>query len=162
MWLKVDHRVTSHPATLKAGNAALGLWLRGAAWLTTHPREGDTLPRSVAISFGTKRQVERLIDAHLWHELPNGDYRVQREMNVCGSGLTDHFWKVDTPPSRPAIPARIRRAVYERDGHQCVTCRSIERLSLDHIHPYSLGGSDTIDNLQTMCRSCNSRKGARV
>ena len=32
----------------------------------------------------------------------------------------------------------------------------------DAIHPYSLGGEDTFDNLQTLCRPCNSRKGARV
>lgn len=27
---------------------------------------------------------------------------------------------------------------------------------------YVLGGEDTMENLQTMCRSCNSRKGNRV
>ena len=31
-----------------------------------------------------------------------------------------------------------------------------------HIIPWSLGGEDTMENLQTMCRSCNSRKGNRV
>lgn len=64
--------------------------------------------------------------------------------------------------SRRKIADTIRLAVYERDGHACLHCGTTERLSLDHIHPHSLGGPDTIDNLQTLCRPCNSRKGARV
>lgn len=63
---------------------------------------------------------------------------------------------------RSAIPKAVRQAVYERDGHRCLECGTTENLSLDHIYPWSLGGSDDIDNLQTLCRPCNSRKGART
>lgn len=66
------------------------------------------------------------------------------------------------PEERAAIPDRVRQSVYRRDGYRCVTCGTTERLSLDHIHPWSLGGSDEPSNLQTMCIPCNSRKGARV
>ncbi|WP_431603527.1 HNH endonuclease [Bowdeniella massiliensis] len=31
----------------------------------------------------------------------------------------------------------------------------------DHLVPYALGGSDTLDNLQVICRRCNQSKGAR-
>lgn len=64
-------------------------------------------------------------------------------------------------PKRKAIPAALRRRVYERDGHACVTCGSTDDLSLDHIVPWSQDGPETEDNLQTMCRPCNSSKGAR-
>lgn len=77
-----------------------------------------------------------------------------------------HEWHwqrgIDPDKLRPAIPARLREAVYARDGYQCLHCGSTEQLSLDHIYPYSMGGADTLENLQTLCRSCNSRKGARV
>lgn len=63
---------------------------------------------------------------------------------------------------RAKIPDSLRLAVYERDGFACLHCGTTDALSLDHIHPWSLGGPDTIENLQTLCRSCNSRKGARV
>lgn len=66
------------------------------------------------------------------------------------------------PEARSPIPTRVRRDVYFRDWHRCVTCGSGEELTLDHIIPWSKNGSDDLGNLQTMCRSCNSRKGARV
>lgn len=62
-----------------------------------------------------------------------------------------------TPFTKP-----LRRQVYERDGYRCRHCGTAENLSVDHVYPFSLGGQDGIENLQTLCRSCNSRKGARV
>jgi len=64
--------------------------------------------------------------------------------------------------ARPPIPEVIRQFVYDRDGRKCLHCGTTEELSLDHVHPYSLGGGDEPENLQTLCRPCNSRKGARV
>lgn len=64
--------------------------------------------------------------------------------------------------ARPPIDIGLRKAVYDRDGHQCLECGTPDDLTLDHIHPWSLGGTDTYDNLQTLCRPCNSRKGAKV
>ena len=66
------------------------------------------------------------------------------------------------PRARRHIPDSLRLQVYDRDGWRCLHCQSAENLSLDHIHPYSLGGDDTLENLQTLCRSCNSRKGVKV
>lgn len=64
--------------------------------------------------------------------------------------------------ARPPIPAELRAEVYRRDGSRCLECGTDDDLTLDHIVPYSHGGPDTIDNLRTLCRSCNSRRGARV
>lgn len=63
---------------------------------------------------------------------------------------------------RPSIPRDLRERVYDRDGRRCVTCGSTDDLTLDHIHPFSLGGEDSESNLQTLCRSCNCKKGAKV
>jgi len=43
----------------------------------------------------------------------------------------------------------------------CVHCGTKENLSIDHIKPVSKGGTDDIDNLQILCKSCNSKKGAK-
>lgn len=66
-----------------------------------------------------------------------------------------------TRPSRRTIRPALRIAVYERDMYRCQHCGAHKDLTLDHIHPYSKGGRDTLENLQTLCRSCNARKGVR-
>lgn len=60
---------------------------------------------------------------------------------------------------RMAVPETTRNAIFERDGWQCLHCGSQESLTLDHIIPFSRGGTTSDDNLQTLCRSCNSKKG---
>lgn len=66
------------------------------------------------------------------------------------------------PTKRDPIPIQTRFFVLNRDGYRCVQCGATEDLTMDHIHPQSLGGPHTEGNLQTLCRSCNSSKGARV
>lgn len=62
---------------------------------------------------------------------------------------------------RAHIPQAVRRVVYGRDGWRCRKCGTDADLSLDHVFPWSLGGSDDESNLQTLCLPCNVRKGAR-
>ena len=77
------------------------------------------------------------------------------------------------PPSRRqrrrALPAAVRRAVYERDRGRCVwrdprtgrVCGSQERLEFDHIVPIACGGGDTVDNLRLLCRRHNQYEARR-
>lgn len=48
-------------------------------------------------------------------------------------------------------------------GNRCLCClRGDVQLCADHVVPIALGGSNTIDNIQPLCRSCNSRKHAKI
>ena len=60
------------------------------------------------------------------------------------------------------ITNSVRNDVLERDGYQCVYCGATDELAIDHIFPFSRGGSNTPDNLQVLCKSCNSAKGASI
>lgn len=46
----------------------------------------------------------------------------------------------------------------ERFNNKCAICGEAKKLTKDHIKPLSLGGTDYIDNIQPLCRNCNSRK----
>jgi hypothetical protein len=45
--------------------------------------------------------------------------------------------------------------------NKCLCCGEQKELTVDHVVSLKDGGSNTIDNLQPLCHSCNSRKGAK-
>lgn len=64
--------------------------------------------------------------------------------------------------TKKKISKKVRQAVMQRDGYQCQVCRDTDDLCLDHIIPESKGGTKDINNLQVLCRSCNSKKGIKT
>lgn len=50
-------------------------------------------------------------------------------------------------------------ALCARFGNVCLACGAPGPLTADHVLPLLLGGANTIDNIQPLCQSCNSRKG---
>lgn len=63
---------------------------------------------------------------------------------------------------RETIPDHVRAEIARRDGDACRRCGTTFDLTIDHIQPWSKGGTDDVSNLQLLCRSCNSSKGVRV
>lgn len=79
----------------------------------------------------------------------------------------------------PVIPGHSRRQtsrdpnsalrwrVANRDGFRCIHCGMSPAvnpgvtLHIDHIVPWSKGGETTIENLQTLCLTCNLGKGTQ-
>ncbi len=64
-------------------------------------------------------------------------------------------------PSRH-IAQDIKNAVWQRDGGRCVQCSAETYLEFDHIIPHSKGGANTLNNVQLLCRKCNSEKGDKI
>jgi hypothetical protein len=69
---------------------------------------------------------------------------------------------------RVAIPQWAKDAVYFRDRGRCVFCRcDLSGLitigsdkNFDHVVPLAKGGLNDVTNLQLLCDTCNSKKGA--
>lgn len=60
-----------------------------------------------------------------------------------------------------AISRRLRFEILRRDGHACRYCGAMApdvKLTIDHVIPVALGGSDEPRNLVTACADCNSGK----
>jgi 5-methylcytosine-specific restriction endonuclease McrA len=64
----------------------------------------------------------------------------------CVSTLTAAEWKF------------IREAY----GSKCLKCGATEKITLDHVIPIVMGGSNTADNVQPLCKSCNSKKHDKI
>jgi 5-methylcytosine-specific restriction endonuclease McrA len=73
--------------------------------------------------------------------------------DLAEAGLVEPLYQ------KPRIPSDLRLRVLRRDGFTCVGCGIDRDLAADHVIPESHGGATTFDNLQTLCRSCNSAKG---
>jgi len=100
-----------------------------------------------------------------WHW---GDGRGGFVLNLLAAAVREegYKWPLDGDEKKPfrkaSISRRLSKEVMERDEYRCVVCKTHLDLSCDHIVPESKGGPTSIENLQTMCRPCNSRKGNRA
>lgn len=62
-----------------------------------------------------------------------------------------------------AVSKRLRYEVLRRDGHTCRYCGRASpevTLTVDHVVPVALGGTDDPNNLAAACRDCNAGKSA--
>jgi 5-methylcytosine-specific restriction protein A len=97
----------------------------------------------------------------------------------CPEGVALHMSEQGHVPERHRLRRRqpisssVRRGVYERDGFTCRACGFSDPawepivgrkrhegnyLTLDHVTPWVLGGSNDPSNLQTLCFDCNQAK----
>lgn len=52
-----------------------------------------------------------------------------------------------------------RKSIREKWNYRCAYCGSEQELTIDHIIPQSKGGSDSLHNVISCCKSCNQSKG---
>lgn len=96
---------------------------------------------------------------------PRGHKHQEKRCPVCEK---DRRVSYEARPERKAARAyyntpewlTLRKACGERDHFVCQDCGEPTGKSYhaDHIVAREAGGGDTLDNLQTLCRPCHSRK----
>jgi hypothetical protein len=77
--------------------------------------------------------------------------------SILPSGPDDN-----STPRRKAISKRVRFEVLARDNYTCRYCRATDvPLTIDHVKPVALGGTDDPSNLVAACKDCNAGKSSR-
>lgn len=69
--------------------------------------------------------------------------------------------KKRSKPRRKAISRKLRVLILERDGYRCCLCGKTAKetkLEVDHRIPVAKGGTDSLNNLWTLCIDCNRGK----
>jgi len=68
----------------------------------------------------------------------------------------------DHIPRRKAFTKPVKAAVLQRSGGMCEAsgCANVGR-DFDHIRPCAIGGNNSLDNCQLLCRACNAAKGVQ-
>lgn len=59
---------------------------------------------------------------------------------------------------RQPLPNELRFQVLVRDGFRCQWCSGSYNLQVDHVMPWSAGGSDEPTNLRLLCQRCNDSR----
>lgn len=94
---------------------------------------------------------------------------MEKYCSSCGAVFNDLKFKIcpycggklDVRYGRQPIPRKLRHEIFKRDGYRCRECGASKdetSLEIDHILPVAKGGTNDIDNLQTLCRECNRMK----
>lgn len=69
VWFKVDDTLALNLKVLRAGNAAMGLWVRAGAWSGSQLSDGVVPEAVVPVLGGTSADAEALVAAGLWERV---------------------------------------------------------------------------------------------
>ena len=80
---------------------------------------------------------------------------VSIDIRILTDGYKSYSWQYQ---KSNRLDENIRKAVILRDGCKCMECGvSNTKLEAHHIKPRRLNGSNTLDNLITLCKKCHQK-----
>ena len=150
-WVRLDDQFPDHPVIIGLSNKALWLYV---SILCRAARSIDPAVMDGCNDLMAFDEIKELREARLITMVVEGKYK--------GRIIIHPFPFFSFEIDRNREYRNQRAIIYERDGYRCRYCGSTNDLTLDHIVPVSRRGDNSSSNLQTLCRSCNSRKGARL
>jgi len=90
----------------------------------------------------------------------------QIENHLCSQIETSKkIPSIESQKERAKVTNGLRYDIMRRDNFHCVLCGATgkdDQLVIDHIIPIAKGGKTELDNLRTLCFSCNSGKRDKV
>ena len=128
------------------------------------PRTGDR-PVGPSLTSPSTGGTPRLQPGHCL--TPGGDLgdsrRGQSTDQDNAGGTPKLFYDEPAPRRRKTFSPELKRELHKAQRGKCMHCGrmpGIDLMDIDHKNPVAKGGSDQKRNLQLLCRSCNTRKGA--
>jgi len=141
-----------------------------------HPRVKSLAPQRFAVQSTMGQSAHdklRYVQELLGHQIPSGDLAqiFERALDALIPQLEQRKFaatnRQQQSPARPSadsrhIPARVRRAVWERDQGQCTfvsetghRCEARKPLEFDHVQEVARGGEATVAVIRLRCRAHN-------
>lgn len=114
--------------------------------------------------YHTKQYNSNALEADIKKLVLDDD--VTKKAGIIPFILSDRTWRDEKHLSLRSFTESQKLRVYERQGHKCPLCvvnginteYAFEDMEGDHIIPWSKGGHTTDNNLQMLCKKCNSAK----
>ena len=104
-----------------------------------------------------------------WKNLYPDFARFKTQYQACNNRILDPSGPVvsaDPVPPAATVEMRepsdeVKRQVKSRDGNHCLCCgeTNARLLQVDHARSWYHGGTNALENLQTLCKMCNGQKG---
>lgn len=120
---------------------------RAADWLKRYP-EKKAKQQSAWYNKNRERVIEK---SKQWAVNNRAEFKINQ-----------HNRRVKIRNTHTPITKEQWNFLLEYSHYKCMCCGSSESLSLDHIVPISRGGKNTFQNIQVLCRRCNSTKSAKT
>jgi len=141
------------------------------------PPPAMTRPLRLDLTPATRDKLRRAQEL-LGYAVPSGDPAevIDRALDALIAQLEGRKSAATVRPRRPrvaraprTVPARVRRAVWMRDGGRCAfvapdghRCTTRARLEFDHVDPVARGGRPEVDRMRLLCRAHNQYEAERL
>ena len=149
-----------HAISIKYNNPAVISWNIGIYSIKLNERRLSWTHEDDYKSYTLDEFIEvlREINEGQWERYHTGSFIGDAEIVVLPIDKVN----VKSKRRRTNIPRGMRHEVFKRDNYTCQECGAKKSdgavLHVDHKVPVSKGGTDELDNLQTLCGDCNLNK----
>lgn len=90
-------------------------------------------------------------------EIKTAEFKEMVDKKLMAMGYTEDIG-LYRMANKSEISKTAALKIFERDQYKCTRCGSTEDLTIDHIFPRNIGGTNAETNLRVLCRSCNSKR----
>lgn len=153
-WVKEHPRKTTEYDRLKYLKNKKTIIERTKKWAKEHPEKLKIYYKTRRLNHPEEVRLSQIARTKKWQKanpLKVRAFKLSRRCMLAGNGgkYTSEEWQV----------------LLDKSKGFCLKCRQpvgIKKLTVDHIIPVSLGGSNFIGNLQPLCHSCNAKKHTNI